>query len=105
MKKSIYQIHFRIQNTRAEEILLFWLSELYQNIGNYKKAYTFLTYVQNTNSNKFIVMKALLLYQAGFQENAANYCNDILSNNFVDLHTDLFLRIIRLEAYYTFRRI
>ena len=101
IEKIYYQNTFQNQNTRVEEILLFWLSELYQNIGNYKKAYTFLTYVQNTNSNKFIVMKALLLYQAGFQENAANYCNDILSNNFVDLHTELFLRIIRLEAYYT----
>lgn len=101
IEKLYYKNFISNTNSKAIDVLIFWLVELYQNIGNYKKAYSFLKLVHDTKSKKYIILKALLLYQAGFQENAVNYCTKNIEFTSMDDHMELVLRIIRLESYYT----
>lgn len=101
IEKIYYQNIIYKQNNIATDTLLFWLTELYQNLGDYKKAYSFLENIEDKTSNKFLLLKALLLYQTGFQENAVIYCTKLLMKKSISERMELFLRIIRLEANYT----
>lgn len=101
IEKIYYKNIIRKQNTLTTDTLLFWLTELYQNLGDYKKAYSLLENITDKTSNKFLVLKALLLYQTGFQENAVTYCTKLIMKKEISEHMELFFRIIRLEANYT----
>lgn len=98
IEKMYYKKTLKNHCADSEEILLFWLVELYQNIGDYKKAYTFLEFIANKKCSKYIALKALLLYQIGLQESAVDFCTNNINEN--DEHLELFLRIVRLEANY-----
>lgn len=101
IERLYYENIIKSPNNIATDELLFWLVEIYQNLGDYKKAYSLLNNVSNTNIARFKVLKALLLYQAGFQENAVEFCTELIESNTIDAHMELFLRIIRLDSYYT----
>lgn len=101
IERVYYQNATYSQNTIAMDTLLFWLTELYQNLGNYKKAFTFFNYITDKSNNNYLMLKALLLYQVGFQENAVTYCTELIDGGKITERMELFARIIRLEANYT----
>lgn len=101
IEKIYYHNMIYSKNTDAMDTVLFWLTELYQNLGNYKKAFTFFNYISNKSTNNYLMLKALLLYQVGLQENAVAYCTELLENSKITERMELFSRIIRLESNYT----
>jgi predicted transcriptional regulator/GTPase SAR1 family protein len=76
----------------------YWLIELYYKIGNSKDAWEILSNVSHS-SNKYNVLKAILLEQIGSHSEAIKFCNDQLNElNKLNPNYELSLRLVRLVA-------